>query len=374
MDKERYLNNVINFTRLISLYLNKKEDPDLTISDEEVLFYAKLAKRHSLKAILFKVLKDTKVNVNKQYLAKLEEHYLLSLRKALSFEKEREELNKYLNNNQIHFLPLKGIIMKDYYLDPYSREFADNDILFEKSKDKLVKEFFTKRGYKVEMFRKSNHDIYQKEPFYNFEMHRALFYEREDLKRFVKYFDGYLEKSPIKENYEHVLTNEDFYIYFTAHTHKHFSISGCGIRTLIDYYLFLKNNHLDFDYINKELSRLDLLGFSNMISSLSKKIFDNQNLNEEEKETLLFIASSGTYGILEHSVSKGVKEKGRFRYFMSRIFPPMEYYKMTHPWAYKCRILIPFAWIARLFRIIFTKPKKAVKELKLISKTKKNKE
>lgn len=374
MDKERYLNNVINFTRLISLYLNKKEDHNLTISDEEVVFYAKLAKRHSLKALLFKVIHDTKVNVNKQYLAKLEEHYLLSLRKALSFEKEREELYKYLNNNQIHFLPLKGIIMKDYYLDPYSREFADNDILFEKSKDKLVKEFFTKRGYKVEMFRKSNHDIYQKEPFYNFEMHRALFYEREDLKRFVKYFDEYLEKSPIKENYEHVLTNEDFYIYFTAHTHKHFSISGCGIRTLIDYYLFLKNNHLDFDYINKELSRLDLLGFSNMISSLSKKIFENQNLNEEEKETLLFIASSGTYGTLEHSVSKGVKEKGRFRYFMSRIFPPMSFYRLAYPWAYKSKVLIPIAWLMRAFRVIFTNPKKASRELKLISKTKKNKE
>ena len=173
-----------------------------------------------------------------------------------------------------------------------------------------------------------------------------------------EYFKDYLNNSPKKDEYEHYLTNENFYIYFLAHSYKHYHVSGCGIRTLIDIYLYLKNNDLDFDYINKELIKLDLLDFSNDIKSLSFKLFDNQELNEKEKDMLLFIASSGTYGTLEHSVDKGVKEKGKFGYMMKRIFPPYSFYKSAYPWAYYSFILIPIAWLCRFFRILFKNPKK----------------
>ena len=92
--------------------------------------------------------------------------------------------------------------------------------------------------------------------------------------------------------------------------------------------------------------------------------------SENEEEMLLFIASSGTYGTLENSVAKGVKEKGKFGYFMQRVFPPYSFYKSAYPWAYKCPILIPFAWIARFFRVLFKNPKRAKNELKTIQKYK----
>ena len=260
----------------------------------------------------------------------------------------------------------KCIDVKDLYSDPYTREFADNDILFDEKKDKLVKEFFINKGYTVESFKKSNHDVYLKKPSFNFEMHRALFGETSDNKKNIIYFNDYLSKASLKEQYEHVLSNEDFYIYFTAHTYKHFHNSGCGIRTLVDYYLYLKNNNLDFNYINQELDKLDLVDFSHQIKSLSMKLFNNEPIDENEEEMLLFIASSGTYGTLEHSVAKGIKEKGKFKYFMSRVFPPYIFYKYSYSWAYKCPILIPIAWLCRFFRIIFTNPKKAKNELKTI--------
>ena len=366
MDKELFKNNVLSFTKLLSIYLNKKEVSDLVIDKDLLSFYVKLAKHHSLKAILYAALASTKAQVNEEYLKKLEEYYLLTLRKAVLFDKERNELYEYLNNNQIDYLPLKGIILKDYYLDPYTREFADNDILFDEKKDKVVKDFFIKKDYTVELFKKSNHDVYIKEPFFNFEMHRALFGETGDNKKNIVYFKDYLSKAPVKENYVHELNKEDFYIYFTAHTYKHFHVSGCGIRTLIDYYLYLKNNELDFAYINKELEQLDLVDFSNNIKSLSIKIFNDDSLDDKELEMLLYIASSGTYGTLEHSVAKGIKEKGKFRYFMSRVFPPYRFYKSAYPWAYYCPILIPIAWLCRFFRILFKNPKKATNELKTI--------
>lgn len=373
MDKQKFANDVFDYLHLVSLYLNKKAASGFKV-DDHITFYATLSKRHSLMALFYKAVKDTNADINENNLKRLEEYYFANVRKVALFEKERKDLYEFLNNNQIDFLPLKGIVIKDYYLDQNTREFADNDILFSASKDKMIKEYFVKRGYKSEYFRKSNHDIYQKKPFFNFEMHRALFMEREDGREFSKYFQNYLKDSSIKEGYEHYLSKEDFYIYFLAHAFKHFDNSGCGIRTLIDCYLYLKQNELDFAYINQELDKIGLLEFSNKFSSLSTKVFDEQELNDEEKEMLLFIASSGTYGTLENSVNKGVKEKGKFKYLMRRIFPPMSFYKTAYPRLYKTKVLIPLAWFMRLFRIIFKNPKRATAEIKLITKSKKEKD
>ena len=374
MEKEVFNNRIVKFIKLLSLYLNKKKATDFVIDNNELSFFIKMANRHSLTALLFKALQDTNSKVEEGVLKKLEEHYFLVLRKAILFDKERKELYDYLNTNQIDYLPLKGIILKDYYFDPYTREFADNDILFDGNKDKLVKDFFTNKDYIVELFRKSNHDVYIKKPFYNFEMHRALFGETGDNKKNIVYFKDYLSKAHIKENYEHELSKEDFYIYFTAHTYKHFHVSGCGIRTLIDYYLFLKNNSdLDFTYINQELEKLDLLDFSNQIKTLAIKLFDDEPIDEKETEMLLYIASSGTYGTVDHYVAKGVKAKGKFGFLMSRVFPPYSFYKSAYPWAYKCPILIPAAWLWRFFRILFKSPGRAMGEIKLISKCKEDK-
>ena len=371
MEQEQFKSYVHQYLKLISLYLNKKEDTTFVIDKGMVNFFYQLSKHHSLRALLYLALKETKVAVDKQYLDKLEQYYLNNIKKAVLFDKEREELYRYLNDNKIDYLPLKGIVIKEYYLDPLSREFADHDILFNDAKSDLVKSFFVNKGYEVELYKRSNHDVYLKKPIYNFEMHRALFAEIEDNIKYVAYYQDFLDKTPVKDGYEHYLKDEDFYIYFTAHTYKHYRHSGCGIRTLIDYYLFLRNKELDFAYINIELAKLDLLDFSNDFRSLVDKLFNNQPLNEEEEKMLMYIASSGTYGTMEHSVAKGVEKKGKFGYLMERLFPPYSFYKSAYPWAYKCPVLIPFAWLARFFRILFKNPKRATNELKTISKYKK---
>lgn len=367
MDKDNFSKGVHAYLRLIHLYLNNKEDPEYEVNDKRLAFFTRLSKANSLSALLYLTLKNTKVKIDKDKLNSLEASYAANIKKGIGFDKERKELYQYLTDNKINYLPLKGIILNNYYPDAYAREYADNDIMFDDDKTDIVKQFFVDRDYQVDLFKTYNHDTYTKKPFYNFEMHRALFYESKENEKFIPYFANILNRSPIKEGYEHYLTNEDFYIYFTAHSYKHYRASGCGLRTLIDYYVFLKNNKIDFDYINQELVKIDLLEFSNNISSLSLKVFDNEPLNQDEEEMLLFIASSGTYGTIEHRVERGIKEKGKFKYLWSRVFPPLSFYKMFYPRAYKSKVLIPFAWFYRLIK----SPKKASKELKIISKQKK---
>lgn len=377
MDKETYIKYLKDYLHLISLYLNKKEEPSFKIDESNFNTFLNLSKKHSLTALFYKVVKDTKVDIKEEYLKALEQYYFSNVQKHVLFDKERKELFEYCNENNIIHLPLKGILLKHYYPDPYTREFADNDIYFG-GNDELIKKFFVDRGYEVELYRKSNHDVYLKKPCLNFEMHRALFGETGDNEKIVKYFKHPNIKLVNPLGMEAYLPLDDFYVYFTAHSYKHFHIAGCGLRTLVDYYVFLKKNEedelLDFKYINKQLEKMDLVDFSNQISTLSLKVFDEQELIPEEMETLLFIASSGTYGTLENRVNKGVKEKGKTRYFFSRIFPPYRFYKSAYPWAYKVPILIPIAWLCRLFRILFKNPKRATSELKMISKSKEEKD
>lgn len=378
MEQETYIKYLKDYLHLIALYLNKKEDSSFKIDDDNLPFFVKLSKMHSTTALLYKAVKETKADIKEEYLKKLEEYYLANIKKHVLFEQERKELYEYLEKNHVLYLPLKGIILKDYYSDPYTREFADNDIFFGKGKDEIVKKFFVDRGYEVEQYKKSNHDVYKKKPCLNFEMHRALFGEMGDNKKIVEHFRAPNIRLVNPLGLEAYFPLDSFYVYFTAHTYKHFHIAGCGLRTLVDYYVFLKkcgeNDLLDFERINKELNKIDLVEFSNSISSLSLKVFDEQELSKDEMDMLLYIASSGTYGTLENAVSAGVKKKGKFGYFMSRIFPPVYTYKTRYPWAYKCRILLPIAWMMRTIRIMFTHPKRATAELKMIAKSKEEKE
>ena len=370
MEKDIYLNNVKVFIKLVSLYLNNKEDPDFVIDQKLMHFLIALSKRNSTSVLLYRAITGSKVQYEKDSLGNLEECYLANIRKNVLFDKERQELYDFMDKNEIDYLPLKGIVINNYYPDKNVREYADNDILVPDSKTPLIKKFFTGKGYEIESYKRGNHDAYLKKPFFNFEIHRALFQETEDNAKNAKYFADYLAKSQLKGNHEHYLKSEDFYIYFLAHSYKHFHVSGCGLRTLIDIYLFLKKENLDFDYVNEELKKLDLLDFSNDMIDLSTSLFDGKELNEKQEELLLDIASSGTYGTLERGVDRGVKEKGKFKYLMRRIFPPYSFYKTAYPWAYKVPILIPIAWLARFFRVVFKSPKRAVKEIKIVAKHK----
>ena len=77
-----------------------------------------------------------------------------------------------MDSEHIWYLPLKGIILKDYYPSVGMRQMSDNDILFDADAWERVEKHMLSEGYETESVGKGNHDVYQKAPVYNFEMHR----------------------------------------------------------------------------------------------------------------------------------------------------------------------------------------------------------
>ncbi|MGN0317451.1 MAG: nucleotidyltransferase family protein [Lachnospira sp.] len=305
-----------------------------------------------------------------------------ALRKNLMLDIERKKLFSYLEAHCIWYMPLKGSVLKNLYPKQEMRQMADNDILFDAAYEEAVKDYFVREGYKVITYERGNHDVYEKEPVYNFEMHTALFGKAIN-EVWAEYYKDIKSKLKGDENsFLLSFTDEDFYIYFVVHAFKHFDRSGSGIRPFVDCYVYLNAKDLDWEYIERELDKLGVLSFEKTFRSTSMKIFGRQEtvsqLTEEEYSMLCDSMFAGTYGNMSIGLGKklhkiqgdenGIKYKTKMKYYISRLFPSMAYYKSAYPFLYRTKVFIPFFVIYRMIRGALFSRKRLMREAKTVLK------
>ena len=93
-----------------------------------------------------------------------------SLRKVLLLDNGRAEIFRFLDENKIWHMPLKGVILKDYYPELGMRQMSDNDILYDAAFRKTMQQYMLSQGYTLGA-KKAYEDDYFKLPVYNYEMH-----------------------------------------------------------------------------------------------------------------------------------------------------------------------------------------------------------
>ena len=305
-----------------------------------------------------------------------------SIRKVILFDEQRVRIFSFMEQNGIWHLPLKGIILKEYYPSIGMRQMSDNDILFDKDFADILRDYMISIGYTVESFGQSNHDVYEKEPVYNFEMHRSLYGSSHD-KRWEDYYKDIKNRlvCDTKSSYGYHMTTEDFYIYLMSHGYKHYTGSGTGIRTLLDFYVYLQKNEqeMDFSYIERECKKLGIFEFEKRNRILCKKVFEMSSLknilkvlSKQEWEMLTYYLTSGVYGTMERRVEnrlKDYKELPRLHYVFNRLFPRKEIYQY-YPVVNKHKWLLPGFWIYRMVAILIKKERRErmVKEIKIVKK------
>ena len=349
-------------------------------TDLRALYF--MCKKHSLTALCYTAIESVETLILDTELLK---HWKLerekAIRKNLLLDQERLEIINFMEVEGIWDMPLKGIILKDLYPKLGMRQMADNDILFDsKYRDKIF-DFMNKRGYAGK--KGDNHDVYNKEPVYNFEMHTCLFSDLHNLTWYSYYFN--IKEKLIKDNdnlYGWHFCDEDFYIYLIMHIYKHYKGGGTGLRSLLDCYVYLKSKKdiLDWQYIKRELYKLEADDFEKSFKSLSLYVFSNRfnfdKLPLSQKEMLNYILSSGVYGNIEQFVTNKlskmtqdeVNNKVRFKYLWSRIFPNPEFLRVYSPFAYQHFWARPFVYIFRIIKGIICKRKIIWKEFKLVWK------
>ncbi|MBR6514778.1 MAG: nucleotidyltransferase family protein [Clostridia bacterium] len=351
------------------------------------------AKRHKMLSVTCMALEPYWSKLEPEIIKKWRLSVNQAIKSSLAYSIEREKLCRFMDKNEIAYLPLKGIILQDVYPRLGMRQMVDNDILIDISKRHLVRDYMVKNGYSVDGYGKDIHDVYLKAPIYNFEIHVYLAIESVDALIYNYYLDIWqrLER-PDKNRYEFRFSKEDFYIHILVHAYKHFNYTGgVGLKALSDIFVYLRKygDTLNWEYIGTELKKINLTVFEKNISSLSKKIFDidslKQNnieltLSDEERLQLKFFIDSGSFGskdtmyrgmIDRFAGGDGKITKGsKIKYFLNRLFPTGPYIRENYPFFHKHKLLLPVLWVYRFFSKIFVKSDHVKKEVKFIMKQK----
>lgn len=284
---------------------------------------------------------------------------------------EQTQMYECLEKNGIHFIPLKGAVLRNFYPQPWLRTSCDVDILIhENDLDKAITVLKEQLGYSSDE-KKGSHDVSLfSQTGIHLELHYTL-YENMNI-------DEIWELSILKDGsqYHHLMSNEIFYCHQIAHIAKHFSYSGCGIRLFLDIWLLNKAVKYDKDELKRVLSYGNLWTFAEAVEKLVGVWFDGNEPDKLTKDMESYIFNSGIYGNLSNNVIINQNRKGgKFKYAIDRIFPSIERMAYYYPSLRKYKFLLPFCYVARIGRIAFSKDSdRAIKEMKLNNSVSQNKE
>ena len=354
-----------------SVLLERKLKPDYVDRiDTDKLF--QLCEYHCLTALVCTALEYNGIIPDKKW----SDAKAKAIRKNMLLDAERAQITGFLENTHIWYIPLKGSVLKDYYPNVGMRQMSDNDILFDETKRDSVNVLMEERGYYLKSGKNDHCDEWVKEPVYNFEMHLNLFTPRQDDTGYFTDIKGRLVRvSP--DGYEYRFTDEDFYIYMTAHAYKHYHGAGSGLRTLIDYYVFLdkKESSMNWEYISAEISKLELSEFEQQIRTTALSFFAQESeLTAEGKKMILFMINSGTYGSLDNWIdaqADRLKVNSKGQYLFRRLFPTMNWWHKEYPATKKYPIKIVPLFFYRIGRMVSVRRKQIIKEINVILHRKK---
>lgn len=332
-----------NFERMKQISKETRTD---AIFDEAVIL---LSKEY---AVSEKLLNYAKQNLNHWiYIDTLMKYEVDSL--IESFEKEK-----------IFNLPMKGYFLKNDYPQPFHRSIADYDILFDIKDIEKIKNIFTKNGY---LFLKNDEQQYhfQKKPFMYIEMHKSLLRKNNQS---YKIFENQLKTAKARNNFKYSkeMSVEDYYVYMTLHSAKHFVKGGIGLRMIADEYVFYKKYSEQFDkeYLNKLLKACNLTLFEKRIREIAFKWFSSESRIENFDELEEFILMSYALGRRDFAVMSDVeniksngnsKNNFRFTAILRTVFPNISSMKYDYPYLEKLPFFLPFSWTCMWCKRIFIK-------------------
>ena len=115
------------------------------------------------------------------------------------------------------------------------------------------------------------------------------------------------------------------------------------------------------------LEKLGIADFESKNRNLALKLFGDKMFTADDEMFDYFI-SSGTYGKLEHRIWNKVNKfgggiRGKGKYLLSRLFPPIESVEKVYPFFYRHKILLPALFVYRLGRAAFLRPRSIAREL-----------
>ena len=264
------------------------------------------------------------------------------------YEKNRYEeirICELLEREKIKYIPLKGIIMREYYPEPWMRTSADIDILIQESNlERAIKALTEQLKYTCGDLH--SHDISLTSiSGEHLELHYNLITENK-VKGAEEFLKNVWDYTKTAEGYEYrtELLPEMFYFYHVAHAGKHFENGGCGIRPFLDAWIYKQSKDYDKDKAKQLLIAGDLELFEENFYKLLNCWFNGAEKDDLTLQMENFVLLGGVYGTQEQRVTINRTKSGgsKFKYVWNRFFLKYDVIKYMYPVLMKRRWLMPF--------------------------------
>lgn len=363
---------VVELLRAVLEERKPKEKPDM-LSMENIY---RMAKKHSVECMAYDGAVQIAEPGDEAVMQKWKERSRLCGIQGMVQKAESEKLFKELPAHGIRILPLKGCIMKKLYPKESYRQMADLDILIDEENAGKAREVMEGLGYEGKS-EWGGVDIYEKKPWMCIELHRFMLpTEFQNWKKYLNIWDRATGKDGVYR-----MTWDDYYVYMIEHFAKHYYVSGSGIRSVLDIYIFLTKmkTELHLDYLETEFRERKLQEFRINMEELAQKWF-SKDAAEEMQESGRRVISSGTYGTEKgyfQNVEEELKRKYRASwlvkliYMFKRIFPGYRVMYDNYPIVKKVPLLLPVMWIYRIITAVIKRPEKLKRELNFINRKEK---
>ena len=337
---------------------------ECSISDFDDFYHQ--AKSQDLAHLVGFFLKKSEYQMDKKYVDLFQKEYLQAIYRVVSLKEEIKKIEQVFNEFNVDYVPLKGAFLRSLYPEEWMRVSADIDMLvrptdIERAQRLLIDEL--KYSFESDVA----HQVALSSPKgFVVELHRSLSLMPCAAKRVLDNAWDYC--SPCKESSRlHYMTNEMLYFYQLFNASKDFQKGGCGVRQVLDIWVLNNCFQYDQDERIKLLKEGGLFVFADTIESIAEKWF-SKDANATSNDTIdveEYILSGGAYGQKHNLAARQAKSGSRGKFLISRFFPPYSNMVFGYSILEKVPVLLPFCWIHRLVKGMFTgKIKKAEYELK----------
>lgn len=290
---------------------------------------------------------------------------------------EFDRMSELIKDSDTKIICLKGIVLKDLYPVPELRTMGDFD-LFVVNEYEKVKSLFVNNGYSVKDI---SHTIIEKDlEVKNAEQQKVtvgfcavkdnIVWEcfktlKEEYHTDTVAVEKKIEANCVKWKKQLYCMNEtDMLSHLIIHHTKHLIYEGAGIRNVLDIALFIKNykDNIDFKDVCCECKKQGYEKVFYLVLNVVAKYFDIViEYGYKELSTDFFVEYMLNGGVFGRHESKGgivslvSRYKGKEGWLRCVFFPSVNMLKGSYTYLNKYPILLPVAWIHRLFRGVFIK-------------------
>ena len=314
------------------------------------------------------LLKNGLVQKDSDLEKKLKNELLKSLSRYERSSHEFSDICNLFEQNEIPFLPLKGVILRDYYNEPSLRTSSDIDIFInEKDTKKAVSVLCEKCGYTLKEDGVNEISLYSPSGVH---LELLYVYEGKSTKENVM-LENFTSNFSLKKGkkYQYEMSLEFFYMYALAHMARHFKQKGTGIRSVLDVYVMNNKFSLNNKELEVLLEKYNLIKFEEYTKKLCAVWFGSENLDKTTSLMQDYVLFSGAYGTTKNYVYSYSKDGKKLKYISQRLWLPKKQIEEVFPKAKITKANILFYQMRRWFKWLSpNRLKRSFNEVKQVEK------